>query len=235
MSTTSDAVSVPIYLPGVVQPVPAGMKGFDANQPVSASTAQAFYQKGYRFCVRYVGRTQMASYDLTTTEAKTILESGLALMIVQHVLNPGWAPSGGLGSQYGGNAAFFCKQLGVPPGVSVWCDLESVSSESTAADVIAYCNNWYDAVAGAGYAPGLYVGYEPGLTGAELYQKLKFSSYWGAYNVDGDETPLPRGWQLKQKVGTSGTVGGITTEAYDDDVSFVDQMGGQAHWLIQPS
>jgi hypothetical protein len=230
MSVTEDAAASS-YLPGIVQAAPPGLKGFDANTTITASIADAFVQKGYRFCVRYVGRTQMASYDLTSTEAKTILNAGLALMVVQHVLNPGWSPTADLGQTYGANAAKFTKQIGVPPGVNVWCDLESVSGDASAADVAAYCNAWYDEVAAAGYVPGLYVGYGAGLSASQVYSMLKFSHYWGAYNLNADEVPAVRGLQLKQEVGTGGTIGGLTTETYDDDVTMTDQLGGTALWL----
>jgi len=228
MSTTEPgAVST---LPGSVQQAPAGLKGFDANVTLSASTAAAFRAAGYRFCVRYVGRTQMASHDLTAAEATTILEAGLALMVVQHVLNPGWSPTQSLGQEYGANAASFTKQIGVPPGVNVWCDLEGVSPSSASGDVAAYCNAWAEEVSAAGYVPGLYVGWEPGLSGTQLYG-LRFQHYWGAYNVDGSSKPTPRGFQLQQKVGSGGTIGGVSTESYDDDWTETDGEGGTPLWL----
>ncbi|MFL5384578.1 MAG: DUF1906 domain-containing protein [Longimicrobiaceae bacterium] len=229
MSTTDSGATV-ATLPGIVQNAPPGLKGFDANTPISASTAAAFHAAGYRFCVRYVGRTQMASYDLTSTEAKTILEAGLALMVVQHVLNPGWTPSESLGQEYGANAAKFTKQIGVPAGVNLWCDLECVATGTPASEVTAYCNAWAAQVSASGYVPGLYIGYEPGLTGTQLYD-LAFDHYWAAYNVDGSSKPLPRGYDLQQKVGTGGTIGGVSTESYDDDWTETDAEGGTPLWL----
>jgi hypothetical protein len=217
-------------LAGNVTPAPAGLRGFDANTPITAPAAAAFWNAGYRFALRYVGRTQMASHDLTTAEAEILLNQGFGLMPVQHVLNPGWQPTAELGQQYGANAAKFSQQIGFPPGVSVWCDLESVADDASAADVIGYCNAWYTAVADAGYVPGLYVGFQPGLTGKQLYGALKFSSYWAAYNVDGVSNPKPRSWQLVQSVG-KGTVGGLTTEVYDADTTVTDGKGGTAVWL----
>jgi hypothetical protein len=219
-------------LPGTVESAPAGVKGFDVDTPLSPDAARAFRDQGYHFCVRYVGRTAMKpGRDLTADEARTILDAGLALMIVQHVLAPGWLPTRDLGAEYGANAARFTSQLGVPAGVSVWCDLEGVSEDAAADDVIAFCNAWHDEVARAGYVPGLYVGDAPGLSAKQLFDELAFRHYWGAYNVNADQEPLPRGWQLKQRVGTSGSVAGITTETYDDDVTRTDQLGGQALWL----
>lgn len=217
-------------LSGSIQKAPAGVRGFDANTPISSQAAEDFFSAGYRFCLRYVGRVQMASHDLSAQEAEGILAAGLALMPVQHVLNPGWSPTAALGTEYGQNAAAFSQQIGFPQGVSVWCDLESVGTGSAASDVIAYCNAWYEAVAAAGYVPGLYVGYEPGLTGQQLHDDLKFDSYWAAYNVDGVSTPHPRGWQLVQSEG-HGTIAGISTEAYDADTTQTDAQGGQVAWL----
>jgi hypothetical protein len=224
-STGSTALS------GSVHAAPSGTKGFDANTPISASAAAAFYAAGYRFCIRYVGRTQMASYDLTTAEAQHILGSGLAMMVVQHVLNPGWSPTQSLGEEYGANAATFTQQIGFPAGINVWCDLEGVSTSAAASDVAAYCNAWYDQVAAAGYVPGLYVGWEPGLSAQQLYD-LKFQHYWGAYNIDGDSIPSVRGLQMRQHEGSGGTIAGITTETYDDDVTSTDALGGTPLWLV---
>lgn len=212
-------------LQGSVLNAPAGIRGFDANAVISAPVARQFVEAGYRFCVRYVGRTQMASHDLTAGEAQTLLDAGLALMPVQHVEAGEWAASGSLGAQYGANAAQFVSAIGFPPGVTVWLDLESVSTSSAAADVIAYCDNWYDAVAAAGYSPGVYVGWQPMLTNSQLYTSLKFKHYWGAYNVD---AVIPeRGWQMKQSP-THTQIAGID---HDDNVTHVDGLGGQVIWL----
>ncbi len=113
-------------------------------------------------------------------------------MAVQHVEAGEWAASGELGAEYGANAARFVAEIGFPPGVNVWLDLESVSPSCSAADVVAYRNNWFDAVEGAGYTPGIYVGWQPVLSISQLYSALKFKRYWGAYNVD---AVIPqRGW-----------------------------------------
>jgi len=212
-------------LQGTVLNAPEGIRGFDANVAISASVARQFVDAGYHFCVRYVGRTQMASHDLTAAEAQTLLGAGLALMPVQHVQAGEWAASGSLGAEYGANAAQFVTAIGFPPGVNVWLDLESVSTSSAAADVVAYCNNWYDAVAGAGYTPGIYVGWQPMLSNSQLYSALKFKHYWGAYNVD---AVIPqRGWVMKQTPAHT-QVAGID---HDDNITHVDGLGGQVIWL----
>ena len=87
-------------LPGTAQSATTGVKGFDADTPISFAAAGQFFAQGYRFCLRYVGRTAMGNEDLTSDEAEDILRANLALMVVQHVEEEGWSPTGGLGTTY---------------------------------------------------------------------------------------------------------------------------------------
>ena len=216
-------------LPGTAQAAPAGVKGFDANVVITESQADAFWKAGFRFAVRYVGRREMASWDLSAPEAAMLLSRGFALMIVQHVRSGEWMPTAGLGAEYGANAAYFGRRIGFPPGVNVWLDLESVSSRAGTADVMAYCDAWYAKVAGAGYVPGVYVGWQPGLSGADLYE-LRFRHYWAAYNVAGHSRPAPRGYQLVQS-GGSRRVGSLHAGGYDVNTTHLDREGGTVRWL----
>ncbi len=215
-------------LPGSVQAAPPGLRGFDCNTILTAETAERFYGDGYRFCVRYVSRQDRErSNDLTAGEATDILGAGLALMPVQHVSASGWMPGQSLGTTYGTDAAANAKSVGFPPGVNVWCDLEGVSSDATAQDVIDYCNAWYDAVHSAAYVPGLYVGANSILTGDQLYHDLEFAHYWRS------ESRVPtvavRGYQMIQKY-RSEPVYGI---GIDEDTTQDDNLGSQVQWLIR--
>jgi hypothetical protein len=214
-----------VPLPGTPKPAPAGLQGFDVNSFVTAERAQQFKSAGYAFCIRYVPRTAaLAAGNLTNAEALNILNAGLALMVVQHVANPGWMPTAALGTAYGSYAATYASQVvGLPTGINIWCDLEEVAPGSTAADVIAYCQAWYAAVNAAGYVPGIYVGYGVVLTPQQLYANLSFKHYWRAYNGPQVAT---RGYQLIQK--TQVTVGGVDI---DPDVTQHDALGGTAIWL----
>src|ERR1700760_4986208 len=103
-------------LSGTVQQGAAGLAGFDVNQVLSASQAQAFKDAGYDFCIRYIPRHDgSSSGNLTYDEATDILNAGLALMAVQHVANDGWSPTADLGTAYGSYAASWCSdQVGLP-------------------------------------------------------------------------------------------------------------------------
>jgi len=212
-------------LPGTVQTAAANLTGFDVNQVLTAAQALSLKNAGYDFCIRYIPRTAtLISGNLTNAEAINILNAGLALMAVQHVALPGWAPTASLGTAYGSYAATYAMQaVGLPAGMNIWCDLEEVAPASAPADVIAYCQAWYQAVYAAGYVPGIYVGYGVVLNEQQLYSNLSFQHYWRAYNG-----PLvaTRGYQLIQK--TEVTVHGITI---DPDVTQNDNLGGAVLWL----
>src|SRR5882762_4927003 len=83
-------------LPGEVQNAISSVPGFDCDTSLSTDLARQFFTQGYKFCFRYVARGHLTSQDLTAEEATNILNSGLALMPVQHARKQGWAPYQGL-------------------------------------------------------------------------------------------------------------------------------------------
>ena len=196
------------------------MKGFDCNTKLTYEKALQMKNSGYEFAIRYVGRLQQASYDIDKTEAENILRAGLKLAIVQHCLNPGWVPTRDLGTTYGKNAALFSKQSGIELKTSVYLDLEGVKAGTSKANIIVFCNAWYDEVLAGGYTPGIYVGFDAFLTGDELYTKLKFQHYWKSFSAVPDVAK--RGYEMIQKVET--TVNGIKI---DIDEATGDRLGNR--------
>jgi hypothetical protein len=209
--------------------LPDGARGFDANQHISAGMARAAVSWGYQFAVRYVRRAPVNPQDFTAGELATLLEAGLGVMAVQHVADENhWRPTPTLGAAYGTVAASECQKIGLPRGVTVWCDLEGVAPGTTTADVIAYCNQWHDRVAEGGFEPGLYVGWHAGLTGQELYQRLRFARYWSGYNLDLDKQPVVRGVCMRQFTAKpAGLIPGLTVQTMDVDVLRADALGGR--------
>jgi hypothetical protein len=209
-------------LNGTVKPAAPGLIGWDTNTKVSKPFAKAQFAKGYRFCFRYLSRaTKQGSNDLSAAEAAIILGAGLALGAVQHVAPEGWVATAALGTTNGKNAAANAASVGLPGGMNIWVDLEGVSSASSHQDVIAYCNNWFDAVEAAGYVSGIYVGANAILTGDELFLKLKTRHYWKSGSTVPD---IPhRGYQLIQHIDFA--------HDSDTDVTKTDLLGGQVLWL----
>ena len=214
---------------GHVIVAPNNVRGFDAAVRLTAKQIKAFFDHGYRYAVRYVRRDEAhPDRDLNSSEAQQLIDAGLGLMIVQYVESESaWAPNADKGRGNGQIAAEECTRIGIPHGVSVWCDLEGVAAGTSAKDVIDYCNLWHEAVAGAGYLPGLYIGWHCGLTPAQLYKSLRFTHYWGAYNLNADQEPSVRGIQMKQgAVKKSDRPAGVTID-FDTDRVKTDALGGR--------
>jgi len=215
-------------LDGHVYTVPDGVQGFDANVTISASVARAFRSHGYRFCIRYVRREKHHPADVTADEAAALLDAGLGLMLVQYVESESsWQPSANKGAANGTTAASEVEKLGVPAGVTVWCDLEGVDVATPAQAVIDYCNRWHAAVAEAGFVPGLYVGYHAGLNPTQLYRSLRFTHYWGAYNLNVDQAPIVRGLQMKQSEREAADLVAGVKLAFQVDRVRADKLGGR--------
>lgn len=173
-----------------------GAEGFDTSTVISEDIANQL-AKDYDFCVRYVslGKTR-ESRDLSKTEVETILNSGLALMIVQHC-HYSLSPDAESGNTDGGNAVTHVDALGIAKGITVWLDLENIAPDVSHSKIIDYCRSWYHKVKDANYTPGIYIGSNKSqLTGKELYD-LPFHNYWKS-SSDHIPIPCPRGFQMIQ-------------------------------------
>jgi hypothetical protein len=216
-------------LHGHVFTAPDGVRGFDTAQRLTPKIASAFFAHGYRYAVRYVRRAKAhPDRDLSTGEAETLLEAGLGLMVVQYVESEeSWIPSGDKGETNGAIAAAEADRVGVPSGVTLWCDLEGVDPATAAPDVVEYCNRWHEAVAKAGFLPGLYVGWHAGLNPTQLYRSLRFTHYWAAYNLNSDQAPAVRGVQMKQSERKAVDSVAGTKVAFQTDKIRTDALGGR--------
>ena len=214
-------------LPGQVVPAPPGLHGIDTNTVLNESHCRAAKARGFSFCLRYVSRGEREqAKDLQKQEARTILKAGLALMPVQHVAGAGWSPTKSLGTTYGRNAAAHVRQIGFPPGVNVWLDLEGVKSSSSHASVIDYCNEWIAEVASAGFVPGVYIGARAILTGDEIFWRLQAKHFWKS----GSRVPdIPhRGYQMIQKIIRNDKIDGVEI---DRNLTVNDSFGQSVLWL----
>lgn len=206
--------------------LPDGARGFDCDVVVGSDEARIMKKAGFDFALRYVRRSIPHAYDVSKSETLSLLNAGLGVMLAQHVAPVGWLPSASLGMAYGETAANEAHAVGLPSGVSLWCDQEGVQTGAPSVDVIGYGNEWHDAVERRGYLPGLYVGDQCGLTGRDLYKELRFASYCGAYNVNSDCIPIIRGWQMKQHAYPAESERAPVAFEYDTLIIMHDQLGG---------
>jgi hypothetical protein len=203
-----------------VQAAPSGVKGIDTITPISAAIAAKFRGAGYSFVVRYLGA-------ITAVERDAILNAGLALLAVGYSRRAGWQPSAALGAADGAGAVLHAGQAGFPIGMSLYCDLEGPSSSTTATDCIAYVNAWAEAVTGAGYRAGLYVGYGIPMTPEQLYEDLKVTAYW--HSCSQVQDVAVRGYQMVQQAPGNQMVLGVQV---DVDVIQADKKGDTPYWIV---
>jgi hypothetical protein len=199
-------------------------KAFDTNTPLNSAEAKAFVDAGYIAVGRYFPRTPaLVAGNLTGAEQTILIAAGLAVFAVQHVSPDNWMPTAALGQQYGKYGGEYLNGIGYGKLAVAFLDLEMVSPHAEPADTIAYCKAWFDEITAAGFTPGLYVGWQTGLTQLQLYA-LPFKSYWKGYNAD---IPVPvRGYQILQE--PQETLGGIT---FDPNTVQADRLKDLPYWL----
>jgi hypothetical protein len=200
-----------------------GALGFDCVAIIDEAMARTAYANGCRFAVRYLG-------SLSTGERNVILDAGLALMPVTYCRAPGWVPSGTMGYGDGHESVTHLRAAGIPQGVTVWRDLEGPGGSPS--NVIEYVNAWCEPVRQAGYDPGLYVGYDCHLTGAQLTE-LAVDRYWHSLSRVADNlgrTSEPTcGWCMHQLYPTCPSWHG-----YNVDLNVVQQdyRGRLPYWVV---
>jgi hypothetical protein len=140
-----------------------------------------------------------------------------------------------LGRLYGENAARFADLAGYSKGATLWCDLEGVAVGTPAETIIGYCNAWHNAVRDAGYEPGVYVGWHAGLSGRDLYYRLRFARFWMAYNAE--PRPVPgRPWACMRQFAATAKdrVPGIQLNAIDVNLIGADMFGDSPVLMLAP-
>jgi len=207
--------------------------GVDTDARLTALSAKALRAALYEgnpieFVVRYVSIGAEGGMDLTAEEVEFILGAGLALLVVQHVLEPNWLPSAVRGTSEGTNAAKNAKAIGYAPGCHIVVDLEGVLPGTPSEVVIGYINAWASAVLAAGYLPMVYVGYNTMLTPAQLYEELpNVKAYWSDF---GARQVAVRGFMMKQLTDTT-RLPGVPFEI-DPDRIMADQKGDRPVWMV---
>jgi hypothetical protein len=129
------------------------------------------------------------------------------------------------------------KALGIPPGATVFLDLEGKRAFNTPIPTLfTYCKDWCAPIVGEGYEAGIYLGVPQPFTELEMYD-LPFTKYWkgmGSVRDRFDKLAEPwrdqqhhRGWNLEQVPDTQ-SFGG-----FDVDFSMVakDYKGDVISWV----
>jgi len=155
---------------------------------------------------RYVGLGAPSPADITIAERDAILSAGWSLGLVQHVERPSWQANGSNGLSHGTTAAAHARLVEYPLGCHLGLDLEGLGDSGV--PVMSYVQAWADAVHAVGYRVLLYVGYDDGLTDAQVTALVgtgAIDAFWSDY---GPRT-LPAGLSFAMKQHAQTTVLGI--------------------------
>lgn len=153
----------------------------------TAAQAKALKESGVVALAGYLGA-------MNPTRLKYLLDAGL-----------GYVPVTFAGEYEDGpnDEVSQLKALGIPPGTTVFLDLEGMKAfKSDPGMLIAKINDWATAILAAGYVPSLYVGVPQPLSSEELYA-LKVQRYWRGQGSVRDRNnklaePSGCGWCMTQ-------------------------------------
>ncbi len=106
---------------------------------------------------------------MTAARLAVILAAGMAFLPVTFAGAYADGPANEVGQ---------LQALGIPPGASVFLDVEGLNAFHTDPNDLAVAiNAWADGIADAGYVPMLYVGVPQPFTSGQLYA-LRVRGYW---------------------------------------------------------
>lgn len=170
------------------RPLDVGARVVDSlpfSQGGTADQACALKDAGVDAVALYIGAA-------TPQRVQDCLDAGLGVMAVT------------FGNQWSGQATVAAvKSWGLPAGTTVFLDVEGAGAlKVPPGELMGDINAWADAVAAAGYVPGLYVGVPQPLTSDELYQ-LRVVRYWRGQGSVRDRSnalaePTGCGWCMTQ-------------------------------------
>lgn len=208
---------------------PVGTRGVDTAARPNSNDCKLLKSKGFDFIVRYLP-------ELDAQEIQTIHDAGLGLMLVAHVRLPGWKPTMAMGASDAERVSKRARDLSIPMGATIWCDLEGIASSEPGYDAttstIAYEHAWAQMIRTWHFNPGNYIGAGVPLSDHELYARLLASSYWQSQSIV--PTPAGRGYQMVQLFSMPAGSIRLPGMSFDVDINFTqhDHRGGIPTMII---
>ena len=211
----------------VVTTTAAGTTGFDRQSPLDSSQISTMWNNT-PYSVAFVDvATQSTSEDQSYVQE--LLDAGFYVGLFRGFYTGMFDSNpSSVGAQHAQDCINVANGFSGAAGMTLWCDLEGATSNTTAQDIIDYANAFNSACQAAGYEGGVYVGdTEPNvqLDGSQLYYDLTTSHYWRCCSssiwstVDNGQVT---GWQILQTA-CGYDYKGITV---DNDSIQTDAAGG---------
>lgn len=131
------------------------IKGFDCSTPLTAKTAEAFFDSGYLFVARYLVPSGWKA--LTKDEAELIAEAGLDIVSVFETTGNQALGGRTAGINDGYTAVEVAKQVGQPPGSCIYAAVDFEASQAQMNTIIEYIKGFSEAT--PEYTTGVYGSY----------------------------------------------------------------------------
>jgi hypothetical protein len=196
----------------------------DTNVRLNPAILKAVQTAGYAGVVRYVPLPGVGdTKDIHSDELDAVMETGLGLLLVQHVRFPHWDPRDHAGAADAQVAVNFAMQAGYLRGAHIFLDLEGIVP-GTGKATKAFAEAWAATVVAAGYLAGCYVGFDLPLSPQELFDLHGINSYW---SDAGPREVAVRGFAIKQHAEI--TIAGVP---FDPDTVQLDGKGETPLWMI---
>jgi hypothetical protein len=207
----------------IVQPAPPG-KIVDIDVRLNPLLLKHVLAAGFAGVARYVPLPGVnGTKDIHQDEVDAIMETGLGLLLVQHVRFPHWDPRDHAGAADAQVAVQFAKQAGYLPGAHIFVDLEGIVP-GTGKATKAFTEAWAATIRDAGYLAGCYVGFDVPLNPQELFDLHGINSYW---SDAGPRLVAERGFAIKQHAPIA-----IDDISFDPDTIQADRKGETPIWMI---
>lgn len=192
----------------------------DTNTKLTSALAKALYVAGVRSCGRYVPLPgNSAKDDVDAAELALMGQEGLACFVIQHPRAPeNNTLDAATGAADSAHAIAYCKEIGyvaqdIGGALSIVLDMEGVKNPGP--DSFAHAKTWVLAVLAAGYRVVVYIGYQSGLSSAQLDELTALGEqgmveFW-CDSANYKERPVPSiGYALHQ--GPQTTVAGVRVD-----------------------
>lgn len=191
----------------------------DTNTPISEEVARKLKMCGIVGVFRYVSLPGVRDYyDISRDELQRLTGEGLQVGLVQHPRYPNWVPQNHPGAADARVAAAHALDVGYPQGAHIFCDWEGPMASTSVDDATSFLHSWGAAMILAGFAAGLYVGYNTILDEAQLYELPSFDCYW---SDAANRHVAVRGCAVRQ--GSKAVIAGVN---FDLDTLTPDLLGG---------
>lgn len=200
----------------VIKPAP-GPWGIDSDEVFSETALAAIWTVGARTILTYAEILTAQILQRYTTPGPGY--GGFAVSVITYSRPNAWVPTADTGAADARKALDVVHSLQVPPGLTIWDDVEGPSQDVHPQAIIDHVDGHAAIIAAAADIAGDYIGWGTMLTSEEWQGRPNVHAYWKAGGVTRDRymkaVEPSRGWQCIQGLPFNERPGGGAIVDYD--------------------